>query len=123
MPLAYLQVLAKGGALVGDRMPLNTDFIPRVGELIQVGKALELPSRHFQHAIVVSVVYRLQSRQLVPFVTARQGYDRQLVLEHRGWLPVSHLEEIVDRDENDLCEQLDDPEPGPPLDDEDFSLV
>ncbi len=102
MGKAIIQFQTKNHSLFGNSVEISTDFIPRVGELIDAGQFLEISKDEVSNFIVESVIYRLTDDGLVPHISARQwmkGYRHEL-LERRGWLPVKDTG-MLEYDESD----------------------
>ncbi len=105
MPSITFQFRDKNGALLGERVHIESDFVPRAGELLWVGDLPDL--QHLLDSrdgffIVESVVYHLGHGKAVPCVTARKWLKghRYELLQERGWL-VPEEETEITHDEED----------------------
>jgi hypothetical protein len=70
MAKVYIQFLAKNFSLDGPCVQIESDVIPRVGELIDAHEYLQKPRDLVGTYIVQSVIYKLTERGFVPYVTA-----------------------------------------------------
>ena len=104
MAKAYIQFLVKSGSLYGERIEIDTDLIPRVGELIDAHSYLNLERSEIGDFFVLSVIYKLTSEGFVAYITARQWLKglRHQELQGRGWLTPPDLETLA-HDEDDLA--------------------
>jgi hypothetical protein len=101
MAKIYLQLETKNFSLHGNRIEIESDIIPRVGEIIDAYEYLGGPKEEVRNYIVASVIYKLTNNGFVPYITARQwwkGYRHQL-LQERGWLVPEN--DITSYDEDD----------------------
>lgn len=83
-----IEFWTKNGALLKD-IETESQYVPRVGELIDGGLLLEIPEGEVQNFFVTKVVYVITKRKIMPVVTCKQWLQgsRQQELESRGWLP------------------------------------
>jgi hypothetical protein len=98
----FIQFCSKSDSLFGDRIEIDTDFVPRVGELIDAHDFLSLPSNQVGDFIVLSVVNKLTTGGIIPYITARQWHRgfRHELLQERGWLPPeAHTNKGYDEDD------------------------
>jgi hypothetical protein len=68
---------------------IESQYVPKAGELIDGGLLLELPEDEVQNFFVTKVIYVIDKKKIMPVVTCRQWLQgsRQWELESRGWLP------------------------------------
>jgi hypothetical protein len=90
MPKIRIQLKTKNYAYMGDPYSFDTDYVPRVGELIDMAHVLgDKDNAMFIVRSVVSVITEREG--LVPHLLATEWYKglRSEVLEEYGWLPQS----------------------------------
>jgi len=103
MAKAYIQFYTKTYSLYGDCKQIETDVVPRVGELIDAREFLDLAEDLVGGFMVLSVIYKLTATGFVPYITARQWHRglRYELLQERGWLlPDDSTEFSYDEDDN-----------------------
>ena len=68
---------------------IESQYIPKVGELIDAGILLELPKDEVHNFFVSKVIYEIDKKKIIPIITCFQWLQghRQMELEMRGWLP------------------------------------
>jgi hypothetical protein len=88
MATALVQFYSKNYSLYGDRIEIETEVVPRVGELIDAHEFLQLSKDEVGDFMVLSVIYKLTPKGFVAYITARQWHKgfRWEVLQARGWL-------------------------------------
>jgi hypothetical protein len=89
MAKAIIQLYTKNFSLLAERIEIETEIVPKVGELIDALEYLELPKGQVGLFIVRSVIYKLTAEGFVAYIT---GHDwckgiRAELLQERGWLP------------------------------------
>lgn len=90
MAKARIQFITKNSVLIGDPIFYDTNYIPRVGEIIDAKDFLNLPENN--HFLVISVIYKMTEKGFVPCIAAKEWFKglRYEELESYGWLtPVS----------------------------------
>jgi hypothetical protein len=90
MPTIKIQLKTKNYSHIGDPYSFNTDYVPRVGELLDMTHVLG--NKMNSIFIVRSVISVLKENEgLVPHLVATEWYKglRSEVLEEFGWLPQS----------------------------------
>ena len=100
-----IKLLSKSSSVMEDNLEIESNFVPRVGELIDGSTYLTKNGDQVSSFIVQSVVYELSKHGLVACVTARQWYKgyRYALLQDRGWLATTDLENIeYDEDDHHL---------------------
>jgi hypothetical protein len=104
MTTAFVQLYTKNDVLLGDRVEITTQVVPRVGELIDADEFLELSGKQVGDFIVMSVVYKLTGNGFVPYISARQWHKgfRFELLQERGWL-IPDDTAAMSYDEDDLA--------------------
>ena len=83
-----IEFYTKNWALIKS-IEIESQYVPKVGELIDGGLLLELPEDDVQNFFVTKVIYVINKKKMFPVITCTQwlhGY-RQEELECRGWLP------------------------------------
>jgi len=102
MPKAILQFYTKSYSLYGDPIEIDTEAIPRAGELINAKEFLKIEDSEVEYFFVLSVVYKLTKSGLIPHITARQWMKafRHDELKRRGWLEPDSTE-FLSYDEDD----------------------
>src|SRR5207253_2057393 len=102
MAKIYIQLVSKNFALSGDRIEIESDIIPRVGEIIDVYEYLAIPQGQVGNYIVTSVIHKLTKNGFAAYISARQwlkGYRHEL-LQERGWLlPDKDTDSSYDEDD------------------------
>ena len=88
MAKAFIQLSTKNGSLLGDRIEIETDIVPRVGELIDGWAYLKMDKGDVGDFMVESVIYKLTREGFAAYISARQWYKglRHDLLKERGWL-------------------------------------
>lgn len=84
-----LEFWTKNWALL-KTIEIKSQYVPRVGELIDAGLFLDIPENEVQNFFVTKVIYVINNNlKFFPVVTCRQWCQgsRQDELESRGWLP------------------------------------
>jgi len=83
-----IEFWTKNWALLKD-IEIESQYVPKVGELIDGGLLLEIPEGEPQNFFVTKVIYVIDKKKIMPVVTCRQWLQgsRQQELELRGWLP------------------------------------
>ncbi|MCL1137946.1 hypothetical protein [Shewanella pneumatophori] len=87
MPKIRIQHFTKTNSLIGDPVFIESEYVPRVGELLDSGHLYEQELNNI--FIVTGVVHRVTSEGLMPCITAKNWYKglRAELLEEFGWLP------------------------------------
>ena len=88
MAKIFIQLISKSFDLHGDRIEIESDIIPRVGEIIDAAEYCKVPLGEVGDYIVTSVIYKITKEGFVPYITAWQWYrgHREELLQARGWL-------------------------------------
>jgi len=83
-----IQLYSNSYSLLGDPFSLETECVPRAGELVEAGDFLGLPIDEITTFMVFSVVYKLTKEGFIPHVKARSWYKglRYELLQEKGWL-------------------------------------
>lgn len=107
MAKAFVQFVSKTHSLYPSRVEVDTEVVPRAGELVRSqGLGLLPDSDPGKLFVVLSVVYDLTPDGFLPLLTA-QEWSRGLragVLAERGWLPPDKaLETVYDDDDVERC--------------------
>ena len=101
MPKIRVQLQTKNYAHIGDPYSFNTEYVPRVGELIDMEHVLGNSSNSiFIVRSVVSVI--TENEGLLPHLVATEWYKglRSEVLAEYGWLPqTSETHKSYDEDQ------------------------
>ncbi len=86
MAKVYIRFLAKDSSLDCAPIEIESDFIPRMGEMVNAGKYLKKTRGESPHYIVESVIYELTDDGFVPHVTGRTWNTglRAKLLQERG---------------------------------------
>lgn len=98
MAIVKIQFVSKNHALIGDPIEIKTDYVPRVGELLDSEAVLPESNVMF---IVTSVINKVTHGGIIPFITAQNWHKglRAELLEQYGWLPQNeHTLKIYDED-------------------------
>jgi hypothetical protein len=68
---------------------IESQYVPKAGELIDASLFLELPEDEIQNFFVTKVIYVINKEKMFPVVTCKQWChgSRQDELRERGWLP------------------------------------
>ena len=68
---------------------IESQYVPKVGEIIDGGLLLELPEDEVQIFFVTKVIHVINKEKIFPVITCKQWLQgsRQEELESRGWLP------------------------------------
>lgn len=103
MAKIYIQLESKNFALYGDRIEIESDIIPRVGEIIDAAQYLEFRQDEVSRFMVSSLIYNLTKNGFVPYICAHQSHKgfRHKELQERGWLVPEKVEDLK-YDEDDL---------------------
>jgi hypothetical protein len=102
MAKAFIQLYSKNFSLFGDRIEIDTEIVPRVGELIDAWEHLKLSKDEVGDFMVMSVIYKLTSKGFAAYITAHQWHKglRFELLQERGWLmPDKNTELSYDEDD------------------------
>ena len=72
----------------GSPFELDTESVPRVGEIVDVGTAFGLTERDVTTFIVLDLTWSNEDGTLIPTLNCHQWLDgdRKLELEESGWL-------------------------------------
>jgi|GEM_PF-3259032 len=83
-----IEFYTKNWVLFKD-IEIESQYVPKVGELIDGGLLLDLPEDEVQNFFVTKVIYVINKEKMFPVITCRQWLNgsRQEELESRGWLP------------------------------------
>lgn len=83
-----IEFWTKNWALIKD-IEIESEYVPKVGELIDAGLLLDIPEGEVQNFFVTKVIYVINKEKMFPVVTCKQWLQgsRQEELESRGWLP------------------------------------
>lgn len=86
---------------LSKRVDIESQYVPRVGELIYAGRLVELSDDEPHNFFVTKVIYEATDTGIIPVVTCQQWYkgSRQEELESRGWLPNPGWDLIYDDEE------------------------
>lgn len=88
MPKIVVQLKTKNHSYINEPYSFNTDYVPRIGELIDMSHILGHSSEvNFIVRSVISVM--TENEGFVPHLVASEWYKglRSEVLEEYGWLP------------------------------------
>ena len=102
MAKAFIQFYSKSHSLFGERIEVDTEIIPRVGEIIDAHEYLKLNREIVGDFFVYSVIYKLTPQGFAAYITARQWHKglRHEFLQERGWLlPNQYTEHSHDEDD------------------------
>jgi hypothetical protein len=109
MAKVYLQLVTKNFALDGDKIEIESDIIPRVGEIIDAQEYCSIPKGNVSNYIVTSVIYKLTKSGFVSYISAQawwQGFRHEL-LQERGWLlPNEHTHLTYDENDPAMLENV-----------------
>jgi hypothetical protein len=76
MAKLHIQFLAKDSLEDGPSIEIESDIIPRIGEIIDAAEYLSIPSDLTPYYEVESVIYELSpSGFAAPLIKAREWYD------------------------------------------------
>ncbi|KPA53454.1 hypothetical protein VT25_06280 [Photobacterium leiognathi subsp. mandapamensis] len=98
MTKVKIQFVSKNHALIGEPIVITTDYVPRVGELLDSEAVLKESNTTF---IVTSIINKVTPSGIIPFITAQNWYKglRAELLEQYGWLPqTEHTLKSYDED-------------------------
>jgi hypothetical protein len=83
-----IEFFLKNWALL-KTVEIESQYVPKVGELIDGSGLLKLPEDEIQNFFVTKVIYEITKKEIIPVVTCRQWChgSREDELKERGWLP------------------------------------
>ena len=81
-----IQLLGKNGTLIGEVITINSDYIPRAGEIIDSGFHSNLETNNFY--IITGVIHKLINNEFEAHIRAKEWYQgyRNDLLKDYGWL-------------------------------------
>jgi hypothetical protein len=75
MTKVYIQFIAKSTPIYEDLIELESDVIPRVGEMINAEKYFKSPRGSSPYYVVQSVIYKVTDDGFAPCITARSWWS------------------------------------------------
>lgn len=102
MTKVKIQFVTKNHTLIGEPVEIETDYVPRIGELLDSEAVLRESNTTF---IVTSIINKVTPSGIIPFITAQNWYKglRAELLEQYGWLPQSE-HTLISYDEDNYYE-------------------
>lgn len=85
MTKVRIQLISKNESLIGNRIEIKTQYVPRVGELIDMNDFIDRENPIF---MITSVINKVTKEGIIPYITAKNWLkgNREEILEEFGWL-------------------------------------